>query len=56
MFFVECFPFLSDGKIPTVPCCFSSGPFASRAEAERACREALSTGRFYRVAIEERQP
>ena len=55
MFYVECFPFLSDGKIPTVPSGFPSGPFASRAEAERACREALSTGRFYRVAIEEKK-
>ncbi len=55
-FDVVCFPFTSEGHVRTATLGASSGPFASRAEAERACREALSTGRFYRVAIEERKP
>lgn len=53
-FHVTCYPFGPEGQ--TLGRRHDSGPFASRAEAERACREALSTGRFYRVAIEERQP
>ena len=53
-FSVVCFAFASNGSIPVANIGSASGPFASRAEAERACREALSTGRFYRVAIEER--
>lgn len=55
-FSVVCFAFNSNGDIPVARVGATSGPFASRAEAERACREALSTGRFYRVSIEERQP
>lgn len=52
-FSVACYPFGPEGQTFAKP--HASGPFASRAEAERACREALSTGRFYRVAIEERE-
>lgn len=54
-FSVVCFPFTSEGRVSTATVGAASGPFASRAEAERACREALSTGRFYRVAIEEKR-
>jgi hypothetical protein len=33
----------------------TSGPFAQRAEAERAMREALGTGRFASVTLREKE-